>query len=220
MSPRRANPDAHEALIDAAREEFARRGVDGARVEDIARRARVSKGAFYLHFRTKEGAFQEIVHRFLGVLAELAARREDAVCPPLGRELDLPTLLERECASDVELLEALWRNRKIVAALDGAVAGRAASLVLDFRRRMRAMVSARVADRQADGTLRPDLDPHALGDVILGAYEAFGRRMVELTEKPDLVAWARVFLSALYEGTLAPALRSPSGAPEGGRPGA
>ncbi len=202
------NPDAHEAIVDAAREEFARCGLEGARVEDIARRAGVSKGAFYLHFASKEGAFQEILQRFLGVMSELAARREDAHGMPIRGEADLRTALDAECASDIELLEVLWRNRKVVAALDGAAAGPAATLVADFRRRIRALVGDRIGERQRDGTLRTDLDTHALGDVILGAYEAFARRMFELREKPDLAAWARVFHTAFYEGTLVPRLRS------------
>jgi AcrR family transcriptional regulator len=208
MSPRKANPDAHEALVAAARDEFARCGVDGARVEDIARRAGLSKGAFYLHFRTKEAVFREILQRFLGVLADLALRREDTISAANTDGRDLVEVLARECASDVELLEALWRHRKIVAALDSAVIGPAASQVHDFRRRMRALVAERISDRQADGTLRAELDPHALGDVVLGAYEAFARRMVEMKEKPDLVQWARVFQDVFYAGTLAPAARS------------
>jgi AcrR family transcriptional regulator len=208
MSPRKSNPDAHEALIEAARDEFARRGVEGARVEDIARRAGVSKGAFYLHFHSKEGVFREILQRFLGVLADYAVRREDLIDARAITAPDFRSILERECASDVELLEALWRNRKIVAALDGAVMGPAAPLVHDFRRRMRSLVAARIEDRQRDGTLRTDLDPHALGDIILGAYEAFARRMVDLKEKPDLASWARVFQVSFYEGTLAPGVHS------------
>lgn len=206
MAPRRANPDARESLIEAAREEFARHGVDGARVEDIARRAGISKGAFYLHFETKEAVFREILQRFLGVMAELAARREDLICQ-CNQAIELEAALELECASDVELLEVLWRNRKVVAALESSAIGAAAPLVQDFRRRMRALVATRVEDRQRDGTLRAALDPHALGDIILGAYEAFGRRMVELREKPDLASWARVFHVVFYDGTLAPNLR-------------
>jgi AcrR family transcriptional regulator len=206
MSPRRANPDSREALIEAAREEFARHGVDGARVEDIARKAGISKGAFYLHFEGKEAVFQEILQRFLGVLAELAARREDLMCQG-AQPVDLEAALEADCASDVELLEVLWRNRKVVAALESSAIGAAAPRVQDFRRRMRALVAARIEDGQRSGLFRDELDPHALGDVILGAYEAFGRRMVELREKPDLASWARVFHAVFYEGTLAPALR-------------
>src|SRR5512145_2539732 len=110
-------PGAHEALLDAAREEFARVGLERARVEDIARRAGISKGAFYLHFRTKDDAFREMLQRFLGALEDHARRRHE-VEERLAREArGAPAAARREqfeaeCASDAELLELLWRNRE------------------------------------------------------------------------------------------------------------
>ena len=71
-------PGTHQALLDAARDEFARHGLERARVEDVSRRAGVSKGAFYLHFRSKEEAFEQIVQRFIGALEEQAHRRHEA----------------------------------------------------------------------------------------------------------------------------------------------
>ena len=53
------------ALLRTAEEVFAEKGLEGARVEEIARRAKVSKGAFYLHFESKEEAFREVVESFL-----------------------------------------------------------------------------------------------------------------------------------------------------------
>ncbi|MFI7316744.1 TetR/AcrR family transcriptional regulator [Streptomyces venezuelae] len=48
-------------LIAAARVEFARRGIDGARVDRIAREAQVSKERIYGHFGSKEGLFEAAV---------------------------------------------------------------------------------------------------------------------------------------------------------------
>ncbi len=205
---RPANPGAHEALLEAARAEFAKRGLERARVEDIARRARVSKGAFYLHFRTKEDAFREILQRFLGALEENACRRREAELR-LEREARpgddaVARRLEFECAVDVELLEVLWRNRQMLAVLDSANVRAHARMVGDFRRRLREIVTARITERQRAGQIRRDLDPTVIGDVLLGAYEAFGRRMIDAPKKPDLAAWARAFLLVVYAGILDP----------------
>src|ERR1700722_1637586 len=48
-------------IIAAALEEFADKGFAGARLDDIARRAGVSKGALYLYFETKEELFRAVV---------------------------------------------------------------------------------------------------------------------------------------------------------------
>lgn len=203
---RPARPGAHEALLLAARAEFGRAGLAGARVEDIARRAGVSKGAFYLQFRSKEEAFLEILQRFVGELEGLAARREEATArlwarPPRG-QAELRSRLEAEIALDVELLELLWRQRQLVPAVDGAAGSRCAALAADFLRRMRAVTAARIRTRQAAGQLRADVDAAVVADVIMGSYEDFGRRMAGLREKPDLEAWARDFLSIVYQGLM------------------
>ncbi len=225
--PRPANPGVHEALLDAARDEFARCGLEGARVEDIARRAGISKGAFYLHFRTKEEAFREILQRFLGALHDHVLRRremEDRLAREDARADggSHARRLDAECALDVDLLELLWRNRQILAAVDGSTPSADEALVGDFRRRMRALLTGRVAQRQAVGQLRPDLPPDVVADAVLGAYEGLARRMLEMKEKPDLAGWTRSLLVLLYEGLLlrGEAPLPPAAAPRRRRPAA
>jgi AcrR family transcriptional regulator len=203
---RPARPELHEALLEAARIEFARRGLDRARVEDVARRAGASKGAFYLHFASKEQAFEEILLRFMGAFEDQARRREDAEVafrtaharrPPADvRRLQL----EFDCRVDLELLEMLWRNRQLLAVIDGAGGEKYHRTVNEFRRRMHALVAGRMAEKQAAGWIRRDLDPALLGDVLVGTYEGYARRMLGMTEKPDLEGWLRSFVRILYEG--------------------
>ena len=204
---RTARPGAHEEILEAARVEFARSGLERARVEDIARRAGVSKGAFYLHFSTKEQAFQEILQRFMGALDATTVRRQEAEdrfhAEFAAGDPDLSThLVEFEASCDLQFLEALWQNRGLLAALDGAGGHAFAQMIDGFRRRTRAFISGRVASRQRIGILRPDVRPEVIGDIVFGAYEAFGRHMSAMAEKPDLEAWARQILLVLYDGML------------------
>ncbi len=53
-----ARPD---ELLDAALDEFIARGFDAARVEDIAKRAGLSKGAVYLYFKSKEEVLRALI---------------------------------------------------------------------------------------------------------------------------------------------------------------
>jgi AcrR family transcriptional regulator len=48
-------------IVAAALEVFAEKGFAGARIEEIARRAGVSKGTLYLYFATKEDMFRAVV---------------------------------------------------------------------------------------------------------------------------------------------------------------
>lgn len=78
-----------EAILAAALDEFAERGFEGARLDDVARRAGIAKGTIYLYFRDKESLFQDLVRSAISpmVTALEAARTLDmplrAVCDRL-----------------------------------------------------------------------------------------------------------------------------------------
>jgi AcrR family transcriptional regulator len=79
QSPRKrsvASPEARRAaILAAALEEFTARGYEGARLDDVAKRAGVAKGTIYLHFADKEALFQELVrsmvHPVLGMIEKM-----------------------------------------------------------------------------------------------------------------------------------------------------
>ena len=50
-----------QEIVAAAFEEFAAKGYAGTRLEDVAARARVSKGLPYLYFKTKEALFKAVI---------------------------------------------------------------------------------------------------------------------------------------------------------------
>jgi len=66
--PPRVSPD---RILAAAAGEFAARGFAGARVDRIARRARVNKAMLYYHFRSKQALYDALLRR---TFAEAAAR--------------------------------------------------------------------------------------------------------------------------------------------------
>src|SRR5436305_8204352 len=63
------------AILAAALEEFTARGYEGARLDDVAKRAGVAKGTIYLYFADKETLFQELVRSMvspvLGTLEQI-----------------------------------------------------------------------------------------------------------------------------------------------------
>src|SRR5436190_1866811 len=78
LSPRRRSfsPEARRStILAAALEEFTSRGYEGARLDDVAKRAGVAKGTIYLHFADKEALFQDLVrsmvHPVLGTLEKM-----------------------------------------------------------------------------------------------------------------------------------------------------
>lgn len=62
---RRRKAERPEEIVGAALEVFAAKGFAAARLDDIAARAGVSKGALYLYFATKEEIFRAVVEQAL-----------------------------------------------------------------------------------------------------------------------------------------------------------
>lgn len=62
---RRRKEDRPQEITAAALEAFAEKGYAATRVNDVAKRAGVSKGLLYLYFRTKEELFKAVIRSFV-----------------------------------------------------------------------------------------------------------------------------------------------------------
>ena len=62
---RRRKEERPQEITDAALAVFADKGYAGTRVEEVAKRAGISKGLLYLYFRTKEELFKAVVRSFV-----------------------------------------------------------------------------------------------------------------------------------------------------------
>lgn len=61
----RRKEDRPAEITEAAMQAFAEKGYAATRVEEVARRAGVSKGLLYLYFKTKEDLFKAVIRNFV-----------------------------------------------------------------------------------------------------------------------------------------------------------
>ena len=139
-------------ILDAARKEFAAKGIAGARVDEIARRARTNKRMIYYYFGSKEGLFREILRR---KLADSTSRLRAPVERPHGERLAERQATHLEDPDYIRLL--MWE------ALETASTRGKRKLVAEEERAevYRAFIESIVAE-QAAGRLPADLDPAQL----------------------------------------------------------
>jgi TetR/AcrR family transcriptional regulator len=62
--------DTKEKILEAARLEFGRHGLAGARVDRIAQNAAVNKAMIYYYFRSKENLYQAVIEDHFSVISE------------------------------------------------------------------------------------------------------------------------------------------------------
>ena len=132
-------------ILREARQEFARWGFAGARVERIARAAGVNKQLLFYYFHSKRGLFHAVLHDAAG---------------ELERALDLVSVrdgppLERLRAALAAQFDYLARHPDLVALLTHG--GRVESGV--FGPAMKRLVVV-LAEGQGLGQIRGDVDPH------------------------------------------------------------
>ena len=146
-----------EKVLEAARSEFAERGLD-ARIEVIARSAGVGVGTVYRHFPTKDDLLQALADdRFAGLAA--AARGALAADDPWQGFAEFMTHAAREMAEDRGLSEAMDQ--------------RAGACRIAAERAGLPELTAKVVERaQAAGKLRPDLTGADLPSLVCGVGRA------------------------------------------------
>jgi AcrR family transcriptional regulator len=72
--PRPRSPDAEQtrrSIIDAARAEFAEKGLSGARVDEIAARTRTTKPMIYYYFESKEKLYAAVMEETYGGMRDV-----------------------------------------------------------------------------------------------------------------------------------------------------
>jgi len=132
-------------IIAAGREEFARRGLDGARVDRIVVRAGVNKQLLFYYFHSKRGLYQAVLS--LGA-AELEAALERLTIPP-GRPLER---IREDLGAQYDYLAG---NPDLVNLITQASAAEARPLAPAIKR-----LVVLLAEGQGLGAVRDDVDPH------------------------------------------------------------
>jgi AcrR family transcriptional regulator len=188
------------SLLAAAETVFAEKGLANAKVEDITRRAGLSKGAFYLHFDSKEQAYEQVAESFLARCSAYFTAPEGAEIPrtPSG-------VLEYCHERDVAIYEFLWKNRATVAIVFGCQQEH--QYLLDsFMRTMEATSRAWIDLFKERGFYREDLDTALCCTLLCGAYSELARRVLTSPRKPPMAEWLLVARGLFVRGLGTPHL--------------
>lgn len=149
MPPTRDADATKRKIFDAARKEFAAKGIAGARVEAIARRAGTNKRMLYYYFTSKAGLFREILRNKLAESTDRLRAAPDRT--------HAQRLVDRQASllADTDYVRLLmWEaletspRRQVAAEAE--------------RTEVYRVMLERLAQEQADGTLPGDLDTRQL----------------------------------------------------------
>lgn len=179
MALTRQNVDRRAALLDAARQIFAVKGVEAARVSEIVARAGVAQGTFYLYFTSK---------------ASLALALTDKVYAEIREEVARALAAEDQVARQVSAgvaaaFRAIERNQDIFAIVHPRAGG------AEIRRESERLfapyydlVAEAIRAGQERGEVPPDLAPDLVARLVVDVIDSAAYACYVLGDKSSVEA--------------------------------
>lgn len=184
--PRVRDAEATKArILDAAKKEFAKNGLGGARVDDIAEKAKANKRMIYHYFDSKEGLFQTVLEN-----AYVDIRTAE-------QKLNLDHL--EPAAALEKLVRFTWdyylKNPEFITLVNSENLHRAKHLkksevIKVYSRKFVTMVESILTRGVAAGVFRPGVDPVQLNISIaaISYYYMTNRFTGSIVFERDLMA--------------------------------
>lgn len=157
-----------EAILDAAQVVFTSQGFEAAKMEDVAREARVSRALVYLYFKNKDDLYFGICVRALNLLRE----RFEAVRRRPGTGLDQIEGIGRAYMQFADELPCHFMalSRFEAHHPEDLAPGSAERAVLDAGKAVHAVTVAALQQGMRDGSIRDDLDKPLLVAMTLWGF--------------------------------------------------
>jgi TetR/AcrR family transcriptional regulator, repressor for uid operon len=182
-------------ILDAAYEQFCRMGIQRSTMEDVARRAGVSRITVYRRFATKDALVEQVVRReFRRYFDQFLIDIEQA-----------ETAADRVVLGFVSSLRAIRRNPLIGGLIATEPDLLVPSMISDGGRTLatvRQFVAGQLRHEQRAGNVSSDLDTDLVAELMVrisGSFLAIPSHLIDLDDDEQLAAVARRFLVPMLE---------------------
>ncbi len=196
-SPARpGSSDKREAILRAATKVFAENGYFNSKVADIARVAGVADGTVYLYFKGKEDILHTIFDRNAGEAIREGRRTLSEISDPreklrriaalhlerLGADRDLAVVFQVELRGSTKFMEEF-----------------SAAGLSEYLR----LIGEVVAEGQAAGVFRPELNAKLVAKVLFGALDEMATNWILSKRRYKLAPLADEVLEIFFNGVMA-----------------
>jgi AcrR family transcriptional regulator len=182
-------------VLDAAYEQFRRMGIQRSTMEDVARRAGVSRITVYRRFATKDALVEQVVRReFRRYFDQFLVDIKNA-----------ETAADRVVLGFVSSLRAIRGNPLIGGLIAAEPDLLVSSLINDGGRTLvivRQFVAVQLRQEQRAGNVSSELDIDFVAEMMVrvsGSFLTIPSRLIDLDDDEQLAAAARRFLVPMLE---------------------
>jgi len=185
--------DKREAILKAATQVFARNGFFQSQVADIAREAGIAAGTVYLYFRSKDDLLVSLFERTMREAIADGRAVLDGVTNPrqrlahiarlhlerLGRDRDLAVVFQVELRQSTKFMERFSST---------------------YLRDYLGLIRDTLAQGQAAGQFRPDLNPTIAAKIFFGALDEMATNWMLSRRRYSLAAQADTIVDLFVNG--------------------
>ena len=185
--------DKREAILKAATRVFAQNGFFQSQVADVARAAGVAAGTVYLYFRSKDDLLVSLFERTMRqAIADGRAALEGVTAPGerlrriahlhlerLGRDRDLAVVFQVELRQSTKFMERFSST---------------------YLRDYIGLIRETIAEGQAAGQFRPDINPTIAAKMFFGALDEMATNWMLSRRRYSLAAEADVVVDVFING--------------------
>lgn len=183
------------AILDAAVRAFVRKGVEGARMEDIAAEAGLSAGAIYRYYPSKESLLRAVLRDCIEQNRAMFDQADTSAGSPLAALVRLGHNFWSRMKSEEARTQTLLGLESILASV------RYAEELAIERRRMREELIERLArllhQAQAAGEIDPAIDVRSLSLMLLACVTGLGLMLLDLGDDLDTEGVLAVLIEVL-----------------------
>lgn len=148
-----------ESLLAVAVDVFNERGYDGTSMEDLSQRLGISKSAIYHHVQSKDELLRMAVDRALDALFAVLAETRRLEAPAIAK-------LEHLVRGSVAVLQDRLPYVTLLLRVHGNTEVERSAL--NRRRQFDRYAAGLVRQAEADGDVRPDVDPAVTARLLFG----------------------------------------------------
>jgi TetR/AcrR family fatty acid metabolism transcriptional regulator len=193
LADRADKADKRDAILRAAIETFAAEGFFNAQVADVARSAGVAAGTVYLYFRGKDDLLISIFERTMKEAITAGRESVAARTSPLDRLREIARLH----------LERLGRDRDLAVVFQ--VELRQSTKFMErfsatYLRQYLGIIRDVIAEGQAKGTFRKDINPTLAAKMLFGALDEMATNWILSRRKYSLGAEADAVVDLFVGG--------------------
>jgi TetR/AcrR family transcriptional regulator, fatty acid metabolism regulator protein len=192
-SSRADRPDKRDAILRAAIDTFAARGFFSAQVADVARAAGVAAGTVYLYFKGKDDLLISIFERSMKEAIAEGRSTVAGLADPADRLTEIARLhlgrLGRDRALAVVFQVELRQSTKFMERFSATQLREYLGIIRDV-----------IADGQAAGTFRADLNPTLGAKLLFGMLDEMATNWILSRRKYSLVSEADAIVDLFVRG--------------------